>query len=195
MKLNLPTEPFDHVWLISYLQEYKNPNDKIKRMINNGDILKLKKGLYTSSQSNTHLFTVANLLYAPSYISMESALSHWGLIPEKVSNITSITNKRKKEFHNQKGHFYYNSINSNSLHLGIMHDSQNRFFIANQTKAICDYLKIKKIKCDKIIKFLESNLRIDIDEIAQLDKDLILQLGTDYKSTATKKLYHELKRL
>lgn len=195
MKLTLPTEPFDHVLLMDYLREYKNPNDKIKRMINNGDILKLKKGLYISAKSNTHLFTVANLLYAPSYISMESALSHWGLIPEKVSNITSITNKRKKEFHNQTGHFYYNSINSNNLHLGIVHDSQNRFLIANPTKAICDYLKIKKIKCDKIIEFLESNLRIDVDEITQLNKDLILQLGTDYKSTATKKLYHELKRL
>ena len=96
MKLTLTTEPFDHVLLMDYLREYKNPNDKIKRMIKSGDILKLKKGLYTSVNSKTHLFCIANLLFAPSYISLESALSYWGLIPEKVNNITSITNKRKK---------------------------------------------------------------------------------------------------
>jgi hypothetical protein len=195
VKLTLPTEPFDHVLLMDYLREYKNPNDKIKRMIKSGDILKLKKGLYTSVNSKTHLFSIANLLFAPSYISLESALSYWGLIPEKVNNITSITNKRKKEFHNQKGHFYYNSINSKNLHLGIVYDNQNHFLIATPAKAICDYLKIKKIKRKNLIEFLENDLRIDIEEIAKLDKNLILQLGTAYKSTAIKELYSELNRL
>ena len=195
MKLQLPTEPFDHLLLMDYLKEYNNPNDKIKRMVHDGDILKLKKGLYISANSNTYIFTIANLLYAPSYVSMESALSYWGLIPEKVTNITSITNKRKKEFHNQKGNFYYNLITSKSLHLGIVYESGNRFLIANQTKAICDYLKIKKIKFGDILAFLENDLRIDIDDIANLDKELVLQLGIDYKSRAAKKLYTQLRKL
>jgi hypothetical protein len=195
MKLPLPAEPFDHLLLMSRLNEYNDPNGKIMRMVNDGEILKLKKGLYISATSNTNLFSIANLLYAPSYVSMETALSYWGLIPEKVTNITSITNKRKKEFHNQKGNFYYNSIKSKSLHLGILYESNGRFLIANRSKAVCDYLKVKKIKYGDIVAFLENDLRIDIDEIATLDKELVLQLGTAYKSQAIKKLYRQLRKL
>ena len=195
MILELPTEPFDHLFLIDHLKEYNNPNDKIRRMIKDGDLIKLKKGLYIPARSNTHQFTIANLLYAPSYVSIESALSYWGLIPEKVMNTTSITNKRKKEFRTKKGNFYYNSIKSKSLHLGIVYDANNRFLIANRTKAICDYLKVKMITYSDVIAFLENDLRIDIDEIARLDKELILKLGTDYKSQSTKSFYRQLRKL
>ena len=195
MKLQLPTTPFDHLLLKDYLKKYNNPNDKIKRMLRDGDIHKLKKGLYISPKSNTSLFTIANLLYAPSYVSLESALSYWDLIPEKVTNITSITNKRKKEFHNLKGNFYYNSINSKSLFLGIVYNSDKRFLIANQTKAVCDYLKTKKITYHDIISFLENDLRIDIDEIVKLDKELILKLSNGYKSQSIRKLYQQIRKL
>ena len=195
MKLAIPEEPFDHVYLISLLGDYVNANDKIRRMVKSGEILKLKKGLYVSADSSTHRFTVANLLYSPSYVSLESALSYWGMIPEKVVNITSVTNKRTREYTNKLGQFYYNPIKSSSLHLGIVYDAANRFVIANQTKAVSDYLKVKKIKYKDVIALLENDLRIDIEAIAALDLELLSLLGEEYKSPSIRKLSKQVRKL
>jgi hypothetical protein len=195
LKLKLPNEPFDHLLLLERLGKYNDPNGKISRMIGQGDLLSLKKGLYVTADANINSFSIANLLYSPSYISMESALSYWGLIPEKVINMTSITNKRKKEFKNGFGHFYYNSIKSKSLHLGIVYDSASKFFIADQTKALCDYIKVRRVVYSDVMSFLEHDLRIDRDDIATLDRKLIIKLGVDYKSKAIRKLYRQIKNL
>lgn len=88
---------------------------------------------------------------------MKTALAYWGMIPERVDNIFSITNKRKKEYHNKKGHFFYNSIRSDRLYLGIVYEDSHRFLIANPSKAVCDYLKVKKIKFKDVVSFLEAD--------------------------------------
>jgi len=81
------------------------------------------------------------------------------------------------------------------LFLGIVYNSDKRFLIANQTKAVCDYLKTKKITYHDIISFLENDLRIDIDEIVKLDKELILKLSNGYKSQSIRKLYQQIRKL
>ncbi len=78
-------------------------------MIDEGLLLPVKKGLYAVSPEITgiplSLPLVANLLYGPSYVSMDFALYHYGIIPERVIEVTSMTTKRGKHYNLQVGRF------------------------------------------------------------------------------------------
>ena len=85
---SLPTYPFSYVYLLDRLKSYKNPRNKIGLMIKKNHIIRVKKGLYVLPAAfggKINKFLLANLIYGPSYVSFESALSYWGLIPEKVT--------------------------------------------------------------------------------------------------------------
>ncbi|KAA6349994.1 hypothetical protein EZS27_002610 [termite gut metagenome] len=92
--------PFNHAALLEMLPGYQSPNDKVSAMEKRGDIVRLKKGLYVvsdkiSRKKISHEL-IANHLYGVSYVSLETALSHYGLILEKVFTIRSMTTKRAK---------------------------------------------------------------------------------------------------
>jgi len=63
----------------------------VKRWIKKGEIIQLKQGIYLLVEKNrkrgVNLFQIAQILYEPSYISLESALSYHGWIPEAVLSI------------------------------------------------------------------------------------------------------------
>src|SRR5438552_1939663 len=71
------------------------------RYVKKGTILKLKenRGLYCLKRKPPHLWLVANKLLRPSYISLETALTHYGAIPESIYAVTSVTPLTTKTFH------------------------------------------------------------------------------------------------
>lgn len=75
------------------LTDYKAKDIKIKRMSDNGEIIKLTKNLY-ETEKNIPGYLVANAIYSPSYLSFDYALSYYGLIPEAVYVYTSATFKK-----------------------------------------------------------------------------------------------------
>ena len=118
----LPKYPIDYSYLVHLLKDYNSPRDKISRMIKKREIIQLKKGLYVLSPKfgdPVNLKVLANLVYGPSYISLEYALSYWGLIPEKVEEITSMTNKRNKIFETPVGTFSYKFLHTSKFYTGI----------------------------------------------------------------------------
>src|SRR5258705_210846 len=74
----------------------------VKRALKSGDLIQIRRGLYVLGQkhrmTDVNLFELAQRVYGPSYISLESALSYHGLIPEAVYAVTSVCMKRSKEF-------------------------------------------------------------------------------------------------
>ena len=56
---------------------------------------------------------VANRIYSPSYISLHSALSFYGMIPEEVVQITSVTTLKTAKFQNTFGTFHYQNLKTN----------------------------------------------------------------------------------
>ncbi len=84
----------------------------IKRNLKSGLFLKLRNNFYQLQDSSPSLYLVANKLYQPSYISLEKALSHYGIIPETVYTITSVTTKPTREFSTPRGVFSYQRIKS-----------------------------------------------------------------------------------
>ena len=94
--------PIDFATLEAVLSEYRYPGDKVSKMEKNGELIRLKKGVFVVSP-NIHRMTIsreliANHLYGPSYISFENALSFYKLIPERVHITRSMTLKRARKF-------------------------------------------------------------------------------------------------
>jgi len=182
------------------LSAYRSPRDKISRMLKNGEILQLKRGLYILSPrfgGEIDYGVISNLLYGPSYLSLEYALSFWGLIPERVLEITGMTNKRNKSFSTPLGVFSYRYINNAKFSTGVVlnqSDIQTRmsgkqgvsFFIATKEKALCDKLAtVRGIRGKHdIAGYLESDLRIDPMKLKDLDMNTLKKIGYAYKSTA-----------
>lgn len=183
----LPKYPFDYAYLMNLLKGYNSPRDKISRMIKKKEIFQVKKGLYVQSPefgNPINLKVLANLVYGPSYISLEYALSYWGLIPEKVEEITCMTNKRNKVFETPVGTFSYKFLNSSKFSVGIERISEETgaFLIASKEKAICDRLAIvKDLNPPAIPEFFEYDLRLDMDELIGLDIELVKEIARVYR--------------
>lgn len=125
---------------------YGNENN-LRRMVfgwtKKGYLLPLKKGVYVFSSEFRKIelspFFVANFLVTPSYVSLEYAMSYYGLIPEMATVYTSVTSKKTRVFNNFLGKFEYKSI-KNNLFFGykfVLMQGQNIFF-AEPEKALLD---------------------------------------------------------
>lgn len=199
--------PFNHSTLLSMLKEYRRPNDKISRMLSSGKIVQIKRGLYLfgeafrSEQVSQPL--VANLLYGPSYVSLDFALAYYGIIPEAVFEVSSMVMSRARFFKTPFGRFSY--IHSyNSLYpIGIQIHSNadgSCFLMASPEKALCDKIiftkKLKATSVKSMMAFLIEDLRIDQTYLSKLDTTIIEQcLLTGYKKNQLYSLYKLIGKL
>ena len=110
---------------------------KIARLEKKRLIKKLIKGKYYFLLNATNDFKIANYLYQPSYISLESALSFYGIITGFSYKITSISTKKSRAFDIDQKEFQYSQINQN-LFWG--YEKKENFLIAEKEKALLDYL-------------------------------------------------------
>lgn len=194
----LPKHPFDYSYLMYLLKDYNSPRDKISRMIAKKEIIQVKKGLYTLSPefgAPINLKVLANLVYGPSYISLEYALSYWGLIPEKVEEITSMTNKRNKVFETPVGRFSYKYLENSKFSTGIerISDENGSFLIASKEKAVCDRLAlVKDLDVGDMDEFLEAELRLDMDELPSLDTESVREIARVYKKKSVTAFFRYL---
>jgi hypothetical protein len=123
---------------------------------------------------------MANLIYGPSYVSMDSALSYYGLIPEGVTTTTSITTKRAKRFSNSFGVYNYIYAPNEYYSIGItsdMVDNRYSFLIAKPEKALCDKIIFTKKLNIKSFKTMETllfdDLRVDLSGLKSINLSLI----------------------
>ncbi len=88
------------------------------------------------------LFMLANRIYEPSYISRESSLAYYLVIPESVLGVTSVSSRKTKQFESNWGRFSYHSLKQ-GLMFGyriVEKDQTTKYKIANLEKAVLDYL-------------------------------------------------------
>lgn len=184
-KLNqFNAHPISHAVMLSLLEDYSRPNDKIHEMLMQNILIPLKKGLYLNASSwengSTQPLLVANHLLGPSYASATFMLSHYGLIPERVYEITSMTPKSSRQFKNSLGIFSYRKLPLPYYTLGIkqLKLSETHFaMVATAEKALCDFiittkgLNFRSVK--EIHQFLLDDLRIGTFELKSLNTEMI----------------------
>ncbi len=120
-----------------------------------GKIQRIRRGIYSFTGENIDPFSIANTIYNPSYISLETALSFYGLIPEVVYSVTSITTKATREFVFNDINYSYQSIKMAAFTGYVPLDKNNtKVLIATPEKALADYYYFqslgKKTKNDRI---------------------------------------------
>ena len=134
-----------------------------------GYIKKIIKNYYIFSDlkiNDTVIFEIANKIYAPSYISLEMALSYYNLIPESVYVITSVSTRRTYNFNTNIGVFNYRNIRPNVFFgYNIIKNNNNCYKIACPEKAILDFLYYRSDL------YNESNIeliRINVEEFKEV---------------------------
>ena len=176
--------PINYSVLETIFKDYRSPKDKIANLERNGSIIRLKKGVFVVSpelsEQKISRELVANHLYGPSYISLESALSFYGLIPEKVYSVRSVTTKRARHFETAIGNYDYITVPDVYYSIGIRQEIINNeyaYLIASPEKAICDMIlsarnfRIQSAKAMQL--FLEEDMRIDLSSIEKFDTNII----------------------
>ncbi len=166
----------DYQYLTSLFSGYSNPRVQIGKLLREGKIIRIKKGLYIAGHESSDSFSseiLANLIYGPSYISLEYALSWHGLIPERVKTVASMTPKRKKHFVTPIGEFDYHYLSVEKYSVGMMQvpvgEGQRVALMATPEKALADKLaREEKLKTKKdLASYLFEDLRIDFTALAK----------------------------
>lgn len=206
LQQQLKTTIFSHDALSVILsKQVSNVNAKISYMVKQGSLIRLRKGLYTFGYayqtSSIDIISLANLLYAPSYLSFEYALSYYGLIPERVYEVTSASLYTKKVFETPIGRFSYRPIPLEVYALGVdwLYDEVNGGkLIATPEKALCDKIRadrgIGRLTQEKMADYLEFDLRIEWESLFGLDLALIEAISKAYSSHNLKTLSGLLKK-
>lgn len=200
--------PYVHAQtLLSLLGDYKKPREWILRMVKNEELIRLKNGFYLVADkappSGTWPYEqIANLLYGPSYVSLEWALSFYGMIPERVYTVTSIVLGRDKEYATPIGSFKYWRSASNSYAVGITRktifdDPLSSFLMATPEKALADlvYVTCKNLTFKELQQDLLESKRIDPEAIQQLNKELLKEIANVYPSKNVKMLIDLMEKM
>lgn len=178
---------------------YLNPDMKVKNLVHKGEYISIKQGLYVTKEFTNGIY-LSPILYGPSYLSFEFALSYYQLIPELVYQYTNATFKtgKKKRFENHFGVYTYRDVAKEAYCYGIdlIVDDQCSYIIATPEKALCDMLyKISPLHNQKNLKdYLFNDLRIDIDDFYGLDLTDLAKLCMLYKTKNHKLLYSFIKK-
>jgi len=153
----------------------KNLDKKISQLLRKNYLIPLKKGWYTTRiyfllNKDKIGEYLANILYYPSYLSLEYVLQKEGLIPEAVYAYTSVTLKVPRSFQNQIGSFIYRKIKE-PLFTGYYRTNFRENYqikIATKAKALFDFLYFKSLN-GRLAKTFVSDWRLNLEVLTRND--------------------------
>jgi predicted transcriptional regulator of viral defense system len=149
--------------------------NNLGRWVKNGFMVKLRNSYYCFPEflnKPGFSFYVGNLIYRPSYISLHSALSYYGLIPEAVVQVTSVSSLKTAAFTNPCGTFLYNTLKPELMFGYDLKSYPNSWTVnlAQPEKALIDLLylnpyyntqqELELLRLDNDI--LQENLNVDL---------------------------------
>lgn len=164
--------------------------NQVTQWVRKNLLIQLKRGVYILKENQNRIskFALAHILYNPSYISRGSAMSFYGLIPDVVEQVTSITTKKTYLFRNAFGVFTFSHIKKNAFN-GFSHEKDEHgldFFIAKPEKALIDYIYFNKVKTlDELFEShrLQAFENLDLEMVTEFAKKIstkyIINIVTD----------------
>jgi hypothetical protein len=177
--------PVNTAAIASIYPDVKSANRKVAGLEKTGRIIRLKRGLYVVSPQESGILLslnlIGNMLYGPSYVSMLTALREYGLIPERVDIVQSMTTHLTVSFENKAGRFEYQHCAKDYYPIGITQRQEEgvTYLIASPEKALCDYiistprLPLRFLKDTYV--FLEEDLRLDMAAFMEMDVNIFKQ--------------------
>ncbi|MDD5454663.1 MAG: hypothetical protein PHW62_04100 [Candidatus Ratteibacteria bacterium] len=140
-----------------------------------GKLIRLKKGVYVTERyllghngiNHYHEF-LANILYQPSYLSLDYILYQHNLLTELPKNFTSVAKNKTARFANKLGNFFYHKIKDDLFRgFDILKEGDFTIMKATKAKALFDFLYLRKnfLTNEKAIE----ELRLNLGEITRKD--------------------------
>lgn len=173
------TDVLDYQQLVSCLCEYAKPRDRITRLLADASLIHLRKRLYVFGdryrRSPLCREYLANLIYGPSYVSLDYALSFYAMIPERVENVTSVTIGENRRFSTPFGVFTYKPLHSRRYVPGICWagEGDTHYLIASPEKTLVDKVWAEKHFSPASLRdfdaYLFDDLRLDEDRLSTFD--------------------------
>ena len=175
---------------------------RIMRAIDAGEILPVRRGLYCLAPRYNRVGIsrnlLANMIYGPSYISLESALSFHGWIPEAVHSVSSVSLGRAKTFDTPLGFFDYIQVRQTPLLAGVerivgKNPEQGAFYMAKPLKALADTVASRGLDWKGLDPLVES-LRIDEENFETLKSADFEELDGVYRSARARKFLSGIRK-
>ena len=192
--MGLPRDvPFDYQLAMDRLRDFRAPRDKLHRLCESGEVIQVKRGLYIAGSLGDEAATVdprvlSGLVYGPSYVSLETALAHYGMIPERVEEITCMTSKRTRSFETPVGRFRYLPVPERAFAIGVTREGAKggAYLLALPEKALCDRIaQVRGLDAQREMPpFLLEDLRLEEDGLDELDVGLIDSIAAVYRRTS-----------
>ena len=186
--------------LLDELSDYANPEMKLSRMVQQGAVFPIVRGLYETDR-HAPPAALAGSIYGPSYVSFDYARSAYGLIPEAVRMVTSATfdKKKKKRYETPFGVFTYRDVPRAAFPLALVVQQEGDYYyrMASPEKALCDKLYTLPPQPGQkaLAVCLAEDLRIDEAALRALDAALVETLAARYRATNVRNLAALLRRL
>lgn len=196
-------EEIDYIFVMDCLREYSSPRAKLTMLLKKGDLIRVKKGLYLFGlnyrKGPYSPEIMANKIYGPSYVSCEYALAYYGLIPEYVEEVTSVSTKRSRSFETPIGRFSYKHLPSKLYKIGfnlISIRNNETALIATPEKALADLLYLRDVHPESLSEFIDlifNDLRLDENLTSRLRIGIFAEILKIYKSPAIRFLIQWLR--
>jgi len=204
LRLRAPAEELDYGFVMNCLEKYRFPRSKLTQLLKSKAVIRVKKGLYVFGPAfNRHpysLETLANITYGPSYVSLEWALQTYGMIPERVEEITSVTFKRSHIFETPIGRFSYTHRPILAYPVGIIRRQASEYqsyLIATPEKALIDLLITRRGQVTKISELEEilfEDFRIEEDDLRRLSLEKMQRINQAFPHSTITNLISMLSR-
>ena len=200
MQRDLPPE-FDVMAAKMWLTDFKAPLKHLQALERSGAIIRLRRGLYAFS-ANFDRLAAAGSIHSPSYVSFETALSFYGLIPEGVETVMSVVDGRSAIFHTVAGIFQYYSQTVALFADGmtmVKLASNRSMLIANREKSLCDTLARADLRAsictdDEMWHYATGNLRIEASALTAMSTTKLRKLAYQYRNHGPRKLLHAIEK-
>jgi len=190
--------PLDYQEVMNELRGYEAPRDRLSRLVQQGQVVRVKQGLYLSPGAKVDPLVLSALVYGPSYVSLETAMAIHGMIPERTEEITAITSKRAKLFATPVGRFRYHPVNERVFPCGfqIVEADGGSYLLAEPEKALCDRVaRVRGLSAQRDVEpLLAEDLRIDMDTLATLRLPLMKEITERYRRKNVTAFYRWLNR-
>jgi hypothetical protein len=165
----------------------------VKRAMAAGEILNIRRGLYCLARryqtKPVSVFGLAQRVHGPSYISLETALSYHGWIPEAIRACTCAAYRSSREYDTPLGLFTYRRVPQRAFYSEVERrkdESGNVFFMASPAKALADYIYAERRDWTGIAEAAAS-LRIDTQDWESVEPRELADLVENYRSRRVKR--------
>lgn len=160
----------------------------LKRAVGSGEVWRIYRGLYCLAdkyrRSKVNPLELAQRIHGPSYISLETALSHQGWIPEGVPAITSVTCGRARTFDTPVGLFAFTRVPQPNFLAGVrrvVEDGGDAYFLATPLKALADLIYAQRLDWQSAAPVMES-LRVQEERLVELTRETFDEVEAAYDS-------------